>query len=1135
MAGDARTAGLSVSCVTGLADVVPSVVSYLNDREGRDLFEMDHIVVPNAGVRAWLLQQLAFNVGATLNNDGVIAGVNIGYLGLVRSIAGGIADSDDPWAIDPLTMAVLQCLPSMPNCAELCDRYNGMLRAARTIADRFDSYHAQRPQMIEAWESGRAELMPELGDRTTDGEWMVTRNPLSSRDKWQFELWTKVRAVIGVPSPPAQLALLSQQLVSGEIAPTATRLMVVGLQSVPARMMELIKALAGRVPVDIVLVHPSPALHAVWAGEAQELSGSNGVLPVRPRDGHADTTGDPLIVNWLQGAREAQYVLGSFGVLPGFDASGPVDRAHGLLGHIQDSVARSPHLVPGDFTGEVPSVQIHRAHELSRQVEVLHDALLHAFTEIPGLQPHDIVILCPDMATAAPLLTATFDRDVEVSDGNGGTHSIRIPLVVADRGLRQVSDGTQVLAQILSIVTSRASKTAVLGLLCSPAVLRANGLSSDVVNLWWKIVGRTGINWGLSGDHRNRLDADPALGIVQTWANGLRQALVGVLLPDDSARPEAGGVVPLDDLDSADFPAVASLARLVDVLARLEEETRQPHSVIEWTDLVESSLIALCGSAGDLLAEPSGLLRDLRRAALAVPGSASQLVQFAEFAGLLVERAEEIPGRQPLRTGAVTATSMVPLRSVPFKVVCVLGYDDGATGSSDSESDDLVARQQFIGDVDPRIDARRAFLDAALAAEHRFIVTCNGRSTKNNAPLPFVTPLAEFVDMCVRAGGAHDPKKQTWSFVFDHPRHAIGALNFVEGGVIPDRTFAHSVRAKESSLAAGVRRPTVSHPVVPVPADDIDEVSVRDLMEVVKRPHNFFYSTLGIPKWREEQEADVAVLPLDVSNLTISILWRQRCEIGAKWDDTTRDNLVSVLQQRGQIPVGAIGESIVDGVNDVFTAVINEAKRWEPTFSGSDVSPVSCSVDGVQVAGDIAFVRSGNRIILVTYKQPAELNEEAALALLMLEAQEAPEHFDEAILIGWQDDAVRTKVLTWKTPLTIESATARLASLIGAVRSAYSLPMFGFGKTADLVMDQAGWADVREAFEASVSDKKYENEREYRVFGAEPQFDDVFPSDGPLQEAWLRRASGLRRVRNIGGKAPVHPFIGEPVGRSVAQ
>ena len=1135
MAGVNGMAGLSVSFVTSLADVVPPVVSYLNDRDGRDLFETDHIVVPNAGVRAWLLQQLAFNVGASRSNDGIVAGVNVGYLGLVRSVAGGVTEGDDPWSIDTLTMAVLQCLPTMSNCEELCNRYNGILRAARTIADRFDAYHAHRPQMIEAWEAGHAELMPELGDSTADGEWMLRRTPLSARDKWQFELWTKVRAVIGVPSPPAQLSLLTQQLASGEISPVASRLMVVGLQSVPARMIGLVSALAGRIPVDIVLVHPSPALHGVWADEARALSGSNGILPVRPRDGHEATPGDPLIVNWLQGAREAQLVLGSFGVLPGYDAPGHGVRAHGLLGHIQESIARSPHLVPGDFADEKPSVQIHRAHELSRQVELLHDALLHAFTEIPGLQPHDIVILCPDMAAAAPLLTATFDRDVELSDGSDRPRSVRIPLVVADRGLRQVSDGTQVLAQMLAIVTSRASKTAVLGLLCSPAVLRANGLPSDVVNLWWKIVGRTGINWGLNGDHRNRLDADPALGNVQTWANGLRQALMGVLLPDDSARPEASGVVPLDDLDSADFPAVASLVRLVDVLARLEEGTRHARSVIEWTDLVESSLIALCGSSGDLLAEPTGLLRDIRRAALAVPGSSVQHVRFAEFAALLVERAEEIPGRQPLRTGAVTATSMVPLRSVPFKVVCVLGYDDGAIGSTESESDDLAARQQFIGDADTRIDARRAFLDAVLAAEERFIVTCNGRSTKNNAPLPFVTPLAEFVDMCVRAGGTHDPKKQSWSFVFDHPRHAIGALNFVDGGVMPDRTFSHSVAAMESSLASGVRRPVVSHPVVPIPSDDIDEVSTRDLLEIVKRPHNFFYSTLGIPKWQEEQEADVAVLPLDVTNLTTSILWRQRCEIGARWDETTRDNLVSVLQQRGQIPVGAIGASIVDDVNHVFTAVVTAAKKWEPTFSGSEVTPISCCVDGVKISGDIAFVRSDNRIIMVTYKQPAELNEEAALALMMLEAQETPEHFDEAILIGWQDDAVRTKVLTWKTPLTVESATARLVSLIGAIRSALSLPMFGFGKTTDLVMDQADWADVGEAFETFVSDKKYEKEREYRVFGAEPQFDDVFRPNGPLHEAWMQRTSGLRRVRNIGGKAPVHPFIGEPVGRSVAQ
>lgn len=1133
MAEDTVAAGLTVSYATGLADVVPAVISYLNDRAGRDLFEIDHIVVPNAGVRAWLLQQLACSVGTSRGTDGILAAYDIGYLGLVRSVSGGTPEAEDPWAIDPLTMAVLQCLPSMANCEDLCNRYNGMLRAARTIADRFDSYHAHRPQMIEAWEAGQADLCPELGDRTPNGEWMVVRSPLSTRDLWQFELWTKVRGVIGVPSPAAQMTLLTQQLVSGETHPTATRLMVVGLQSIPPRTVGLLKALSTRIPVEVVLVHPSPALCAEWGAEAQALHGTNGVLPVRPREGHAETPGDPVFVNWLQGSREAQQILGSYGIHPEFLPARNTHRREGLLFHVQASIAASPQLVSVDGAPTEKTVQIHRAHELSRQVEILHDALLHAFTEIENLQPHDIVIMCTDMATAAPLLSAGFDRDVEVSDGNGGTRSVRIPLVIADRGLRQVSDGTEILAAMLSVVSSRASKVSVLGLLGSPAVLRAHGLDADIVGLWWKIVDRTGVNWGFSGDHRQRLDADAVIGHVQTWASGLKQGLVGVMLPDAPARPETAGVVPLDDLDSSDFTAVASLAHLVGILAELEAETTRPRSVEQWADTLEKSLVSLCGSAGDILAEPTKILRDLRKAAQAVPGSAAQVVAFSEFAGLVVERAEEIPGRQPLRTGAVTATSMVPVRSVPFKVVCILGYDDGATGSGESESDDLMTRQQFVGDVDQRIDSRRAFLDAVMAAEERFIITCNGRSTKNNSPVPFVTPLAEFVDMCVRAGAPHDPQNDTWSFVFDHPRHAIGARNFVPDAVIKGQTFAHSIRGMESSLSSGVSRPVVSHPVVPVPADPIEEVGIRDLIEVVKRPHNFFRDTLGIPRWEEKPQADLALLPMEVTKLTTSRLWRRRTELVGKWNDASHSDLMTVFQQRGEVPVGTVGQNEVNELLAIFDEVTSAARQWDTSFTGGEKTAIDVVVDGVKITGELAFMHSGNRIIMASYKAPAELNTEAALALLLLECQGI--HVDEAILVGWRNDAVSTKQLIWRPQPDKEGATDRLSSLVGALKAATRLPMFGFGKTAGLVMRNAPWTEVRAAFETFVADKKYETAREYRVFGSAPRFDDVLPENGPLHRAWVLRAAGLLEVQNKTSKSPIFPEINGKLLQSVAQ
>ena len=98
---------------------------------------------------------------------------------------------------------------------------------------------------------------------------------------------------------------------------------------------------------------------------------------------------------------------------------------------------------------------------------------------------------------------------------------------------------------------------------------------------------------------------------------------------------------------------------------------------------------------------------------------------------LLVTWLDEKSGRQPLRTGAITATSMVPLRGVPFKVICVFGYDDGAVGVGEGDGDDLVTRQQLVGEVDPRADERRALLDCLLAAGERLVITCNGRNVKS--------------------------------------------------------------------------------------------------------------------------------------------------------------------------------------------------------------------------------------------------------------------------------------------------------------------------------------------------------------------------------------------------------------------
>ena len=54
------------------------------------------------------------------------------------------------------------------------------------------------------------------------------------------------------------------------------------------------------------------------------------------------------------------------------------------------------------------SLRVHSCHGRARQVEVVRDAILHALQEDPTLEPRDVIVMCPDIETFAPLIHATF-------------------------------------------------------------------------------------------------------------------------------------------------------------------------------------------------------------------------------------------------------------------------------------------------------------------------------------------------------------------------------------------------------------------------------------------------------------------------------------------------------------------------------------------------------------------------------------------------------------------------------------------------------------------------------------------------------------------------------------------------------
>lgn len=1124
---------LKISFVESLQHIVAPVVEYLNSSHtSADIFRSDHIIVPNAGVRAWLMQQLSTQLGARPGNtDGIVANVNMGYLGTLYSFLNGAPPQSDPWSIDQLTMAVLQCITSSGAYTDQIERHSGALLAARAIADRFDSYHAHRPTMIDAWELGRAELAPELGARTENDEWLIVHHSLESRDAWQFALWQEVRQFIGVPSPPAQLQLALQQLAALPPAHAPSKLLVAGLQSVSIRHLQVLRALSHHFPIEIVLVHPSPAL--ARQHEQNVLAAvprTDGTLPVRPASAVIPANVDPLIATWLRGSLEVQELLATQGLTPQHSDSQDLT-PHTLLHYVQQAVRYSPQVSPQVFASDA-SVQIHRAHNLARQVEILHDALLHAFRADPTLQPHEVVVLCADMAAAAPLLQAQFDRDVVVKNNT----TRRIPLVVADRGLREVSDGAQLLSGLLALVQSRISRTDLLRLVSLPDIMRNVGVTPDAVDTWDRLLLRTGLSWGLHDAQRHRQGMSAPLADARSWHAALQQSLLGACLPDANPAKELGGVVPLTDIDTSLLSEISALVHVVSSISAFEASTAESKSISQWCDLVEQTLVDLCGPSAELLADPIEVLQRVAQSAiLSLPTSQTTIsvpVSFREFATIVTDLVSSVPGRQPLRTGAVTATSFVPLQGVPFKVVCLLGVDDGTLPTGESEGDDLAARQRFIGDPDPRIDTRRVLLDALLAASHTFMVLCNGKSVRNNTPVPYVTPVAELIDLFIRA--SEPTGNDVFHAEYQHPRHAMGTLNFTASGVVADtEAWSHDASALAAAHALDVPATSRQQKVTQFPIEPSAAVTVEQLYQVLTYPTNLFFDTIGVSRWTNTEEVDEAILPTALDDTMRRQMCHELLALSTTNDPQQLQQWEQSVALRGVLPVGTYATDALQLVQRLVAETQVIARNWEiPSFVPTHES-VRIELPNAQVVtGSIPVLRTKESFIArVSFKSDFATEKiRAALDLLCLAA--IGHSLEGAVVITHNTDGKNNQMtprfVAWRNPLSPDEAVQRLAAIAQLVNMAAQAPAVRFGRAVDfMALVEPDTEKGLKEFLSFVYSDSYATSMESLLFGALPQFDNVFFAKSPISAFWLARnaafldpahqKTGAKRTSPLGG------------------
>ncbi|MDD0844977.1 exodeoxyribonuclease V subunit gamma [Pseudomonas sp. Gutcm_11s] len=780
-----------------------------------DVLAPARVVVPSQGIGRWLTLQLAREQGIAMHLDVQLPSSFV--WGLARQVLGALPEQS---AFNPQAMTWRLydwlCEPANLARAERLERYladgdeRRRLALAAKIADVFDQYLLYRDDWLAAWERG--ELCG-----------------LGADEAWQALLWAELTKD-GHPHRARLLGELLARLHSNQpIAEMPERLLVFGISSLPPHHLRVLEGLARHTDVIVFALNPC---REAW-GEIRDVRELAQQPESSPEDWYLDV-GHPLLASLgKQGRDFFDSLLGQIAEENGIYPQDAELADDSLLHALQQDILRLRTRTADERLAlrvDDRSLELHIAHSPLREVEILHDQLLARFAAEPHLSPDQVVVLTPDIERYAPYIEAVFARR------EGAPY---VPYSLADRSLRAETPLIEAFLGLLSLPESRFAAEEILAWLEQPAIARRAGIEAEDLPLLRDWLRQAGVRWGRDAGHRGALDlpADDAF----TWRQGLDRLLLGFAAPPQLAAdgvPLLGDSLPLDALEGARAQLLGRLCAFVEQLAGLAERLQRDRPLADWALDLQGLIDALFDEreSGDTL-----LLLSQACAALARQAEDSAIARPVELALVrqqLGAALESGSGASGFLTGAVTFCTMVPMRSLPFRLVCLLGLDDGALPRrTPAAGFDLIAKRPRRGDRARRLDDRYLFLETLLSARDGLYLSYVGRDPRDNAELPpsvLVSELLEAVDMTAMAASGQASAQVT----IEHPLQPFSPGNFEQAGA--RRGFAGAwFRAAQRLAEAPAANPPPFIQRLPEPNADWLVIEPSQLLYCFKHPARF--------------------------------------------------------------------------------------------------------------------------------------------------------------------------------------------------------------------------------------------------------------------------------------------------------
>ncbi|SBT08849.1 Exodeoxyribonuclease V, gamma subunit [Candidatus Accumulibacter aalborgensis] len=803
---------------------------------GRSPFATQQVIVPSMAIRRRVELACA-------DRHGICANIDFSYLAqwLWTRIGELVAIQEvSPFAPALLAWRVFEILAdssftdSYPRLARYLRDTDPVMRLdlAQRCAQLIEHYITYRPQWLAAWSEGKRAHIPGIDAGRAEDE------------LWQAALWRRITSELGTarqhPAVTFFQTIESQgsEAAARECLPASAS--VFCLTAMPPLYLDILRQLSRWIDIQVYALNPC---REYWFDIVDQKR--LGYLAARDQDSHHEV-GNALLAAW--GKQSQAHIELLFaeqeGIVEEDSLFLPASGDH-LLARLQNAILDLHELEPGSFelAADDRSIEVHVCHSLTRELEVLHDQLLAQLASAEPPAPEQIVVVLPDLKAAAPLIDAVF-----------GTAPVqrRIPYTITGLPPTRVNPVARVLDTLLSLCSSRFAASAVFDLLQEPPVAAKFDLEAADLDLIHGWIRDAGIRWGLDAESRRRLNLPASE--RHSFADGLHRLFLAYALGDSplARNTVVAGRIAAASPEGSDAATLGRFWRFVDALEELRDDWSQPRDASAWQRSLSDALGHFTRADDDLVDE----LRVMHAAinelhANMVRGGARAPLPLAVVHSALTALLDD-PGRGGVPGGGLIFSSLTGLRALPYRVVCLLGMNDGAFPSVNRPAEfDLMALQPQPGDRQRRLDERNLFLDLVLAARQRLYLSYSGRSIRDNSLLPPSVLVAELIDYAA-AACANDPTDAASiaalrrRLTVEHPLQAFSAEYFLVGSDPRRRSFnAEYCQALQQGLAAAPLTNTSQRE-----EKDSDE-DVDELVSEATLP--FFASTLAPPpdEWRQ--------------------------------------------------------------------------------------------------------------------------------------------------------------------------------------------------------------------------------------------------------------------------------------------